>query len=225
MVEEGTGSPSFVREALMHESFGYNGDDEQAMCLAMSAISAGSDDTRTILNTLVMATLCYPEAVQKARDEADAVCGGKAERLTLISDIDVMPYTCALVKEVRRWRPIVPVVPPHQLTEDLEFEGYRLPKETEFLINTSLACNTVEEPGSFIPERWLNGNESSIGAGLWVFGGGRRMCVGYKLAQTQLFVAFSRLTYCFDYAAVSSLYQHDLMSTDFSCNRLVNMTA
>ncbi|KAL2055040.1 hypothetical protein ABVK25_004862 [Lepraria finkii] len=52
-----------------------------------------------------------------------------------------------------------------------------------------------------MPERWLDGNESNIGAGLWIFGGGRRICVGYKLAQTQLFIAFSRRAYCFDYAA------------------------
>lgn len=203
MIEKGTAPPSFVRDALLHADFKYRGDDEQAMYLALSAISAGSDNTRMILNTLIMAALCNPEAIQKARDEADAICGGKAERLPLISDIDAMPYTCALVKEVLRWRPIVPVVPPHQLTQDLEFEGYHFPKGTEFLINSIPVCNAVDKPETFMPERWLDGNESSIGAGLWIFGGGRRICVGYKLAQTQLFIAFSRLAYCFDYAAVS----------------------
>ena len=203
MIEKGTAPPSFVRDALLHANFKYRGDDEQAMYLALSAISAGSDNTRMILNTFIMAALCNPEAMQKARDEADAICGGKAERLPLISDIDAMPYTCALVKEVLRWRPIVPVVPPHQLTQDLEFEGYHFPKGTEFLINSIPVCNAVDKPETFMPERWLDGNESNIGAGLWIFGGGRRICVGYKLAQTQLFIAFSRLAYCFDYAAVS----------------------
>ena len=222
MIEEGTAPPSFVRDALLHADFKYRGDDEQAMYLALSAISAGSDNTRMILNTLVMAALCYPEAMQKARDEADAVCGANAERLPLISDIDAMPYTCALVKEVLRWRPIVPIVPPHQLTQDMEFEGYHFPKGTEFMINTIPVCNAVKDPKSFIPERWLDGNEGNIGAGLFIFGGGRRICVGYKLAQTQLFVAFSRLAYCFDYAAVSVLLQRVLIPTNVSCDRLVN---
>ncbi|KAI4252087.1 MAG: hypothetical protein LQ352_004487 [Teloschistes flavicans] len=193
MVDEGTAPLSFVRNALLHEDFKYSGSDQQAMYLAMSAISAGSDNARMILNTLVMAGLCYPEALRKAREEADTVCGANAERLPCISDMDQMPYTCALVKEVLRWRPIVPLVPPHQLTQDLLFEDYRFPKGTEFLINTIPVCNAVDESDEFKPERWLDGNEGVIGAGLWIFGGGRRICVGYRLAQTQLFIAFSRL--------------------------------
>lgn len=203
MVDEGTAPPSFVRDALLHKDLKYTGDDEQAMYVAMSAISAGSDNTRMILNTFVMAALCYPDALRKARDETDVVCGGNAQRLPLISDIDAMPYTCALIKEVLRWRPVMPLLPPHQLTQDLEFEGYRFPAGTEFLINSIPVSNDVDERHSFIPERWLDGSERSIGAGLWLFGGGRRICVGYKLAQTQLFVAFSRLAYCFEYGAVS----------------------
>ena len=58
----------------------------------------------------------------------------------------------------------------------------------------------------------MDGTEANIIKGLWVFGGGRRVCVGYKLAQTQLFVAFARLLYCFDYAPVS------LTHAIFSCN-------
>lgn len=203
MIDEGTAPPSFARDALLHKDFKYTGSDEQAMYLAMSAISAGSDNTRMILNTFVMASLCYPDAFQQARQEADAVCGSNPERLPLISDIDRMPYTCALIKEVLRWRPIIPLVPPHLLTQDLEFEGYFFPAGTEFLINAIPVCKDVDKPDLFKPERWLDGNEANIGAGLYIFGGGRRICVGYKLAQTQLFVAFSRLAYCFDYAAVS----------------------
>ncbi|KAL8940472.1 MAG: hypothetical protein Q9216_002801 [Gyalolechia sp. 2 TL-2023] len=213
MIDEGTAPPSFVRNALLHVDFKYTGNDEQAMYLAMSAISAGSDNTRMILNTFVMAALCHPDVLQKARAEVDTACGSNAERLPLISDIDRMPYICALIKEVLRWRPIVPLVPPHQSTQDFEFEGYRFPAGTEFLINSIPVCNAVDDPDAFIPERWLDGNEGAIGAGLWIFGGGRRICVGYKLAQTQLFVAFSRLAYCFDYAAAgeydsSSLRHH-----------------
>ena len=209
-IDEGTAPPSFARNALLHEDFKYTGNDEQAMYLAMSAISAGSDNTRMILNTLVMASLCFPDALQKARDEADGVCGGNAERLPLISDIEQMPYTCALVKEILRWRPLFPVVPPHVSTQDIEFEGYHFPAGTEFMINTIPVCKHVEKSDSFIPERWLDGNETNIGAGLYIFGGGRRICVGYKLAQTQLFIALSRLAYCFDYAAVSPrIFYHD----------------
>lgn len=97
-----------------------------------------------------------------------------------------------------------PLITQRQLTEDLKFENYNFPAGTEFSINSIPVCKDVEGSENFRPERWLNGNECSITNGLWQFGGGRRICVGYKLAQTQLFVAFARLTYCFDYSAVSS---------------------
>lgn len=33
----------------------------------------------------------------------------------------------------------------------------------------------------------------------WGFGGGRRICIGYKAAQTALFLPFARLVMCFDF--------------------------
>lgn len=202
--EEGTAPPSFVRDALLAKEMGYTGTDEEAMYLATSVISAGSDNTRLPLNTLVMAALCHPHTIAKAREEADSVCGHMAQCLPGVDDIPNMPYTCALVKESLRWRPSVPLVPQHQLTQDLEFEGYCFPAGTEFLINSFPVAHDGNGPDDFRPERWMDGNEASVTHGLWVFGGGRRICVGYKLAQTQLFVAWARLLYCFDYAPVRS---------------------
>lgn len=202
--EEGTAPPSFVRDALLAKEMGYIGTDEEAMYLATSVISAGSDNTRLPLNTLVMAALCHPHTIAKAREEADSVCGHMAQCLPGVDDIPNMPYTCALVKESLRWRPSVPLVPQHQLIQDLEFEGYCFPAGTEFLINSFPVAHDGNGPDDFRPERWMDGNEASVTHGLWVFGGGRRICVGYKLAQTQLFVAWARLLYCFDYAPVRS---------------------
>ena len=201
--ENGTAPPSFVRDALLAKETRYTGTDEEAAYLAMSTISAGSDNTRIPLNALVMAALCHPYVMTKAREEADAVCGGPARRLPAISDIPKMPYTCALVKEVVRWRPAVPLVPQHQLIQDLEFEDYHFPAGTEFFVNSFPVAHDGIGPSIFQPERWLDGNEANIAHGLCVFGGGRRVCVGYKLAQTQLFVAFARLLYCFNFAPAS----------------------
>ena len=205
-IADGTAPPSFVRDTLLHRETKYTGGDDEAMYLAMSIISAGSDNTRITLNVFVMAALCFPETIQKAREEVDQVCGN-AKRLPGVKDMDKMPYMCAVVKEVLRWRPAVPVIPQHQLTQDLEFEGYYFPAGTEFLINSIAVSKDFEEGDDFRPERWLDGNESNITHGLWSFGGGRRICVGYKLAQTQLFVAFARLAYCFDYNPVSLFEQ------------------
>ena len=200
-IANGTSPPSFVRDVLLNEDTKYTGTDEEAMYLATSILAAGSDNPRMAINVFVMSALCYPDALQKAREEVDRVCGN-ATRLPGVDDMVAMPYLCAFLKEIMRWRPAVPIIPQHQLIQDLEFEGYLFPAGTEFLINGVSVGKDFQEPQVFRPERWLDGNEGNITQGLWHFGGGRRICVGYKVAQTQLFIALARLMYCFNYAPV-----------------------
>jgi cytochrome P450 len=203
-VRDGTAGPSFVREVLLHPDTKYKGDDEEAMYLATSVMAAGGDNTRMTLNVAIMASLCYPAAFQRARDEIDRVCSdGTSMRLPRLDDLDALPYFCAFIKELFRWRPTVPLIPPHQLTEDLEYEGHRFPKGTNFLINNIAACSECKDADRFEPERWMDGNQGNVAHGLWAFGGGRRTCVGSRVEQHILCLALSRLIFCFDYAAVS----------------------
>ena len=76
-----------------------------------------------------------PRGLQQARDENDKNCGGDAARMPCVDGMVRMPYLCAFVKEVLRWRPTVSIVLPHRLTQDMEFEGYLFPADTEFIIN------------------------------------------------------------------------------------------
>jgi len=201
-VDNGTAPPSFVRDTLASPDTRYTGSDEDAMYLATSIISAGSDNTRMTLNTFVMAMLTHPAAFERARTELDSVCGD-AGRLPSLADMCALPYICGVIKEVLRWRPTVPIIPPHELTEDMDFEGYSFPRGTCFVINSIAVCAECDKSDEFKPERWLqDGQQENITHDLWQFGGGRRICVGYKLAQQELFVAVARLIYCFDYVTV-----------------------
>lgn len=203
-VEDGTAPPSFVRDTLLHPDTRYKGDDDDAMYVAMQLIEAGSDTTRVSLNIMIMAALEYPETFRRAREQVDEVCGkGKAARFPTMEDMDSLRYICAMAKEVLRWRPIFPLVPDHTSTKDIEFEGYLFPAGTGFTINGPVVADECEDPKKFMPERWLDGNETDISHGLWQFGGGRRICVGYRLAQRSLFLNIARLVQCVDYEAVS----------------------
>lgn len=197
-------TPTFVREISLG---GLSGTEEQAMYLAMLVLSAGSDNPRMTMNAWVMALLKYPDSVGSARQELDTTCGNDPRRLPAIGDLPNLPYVCAMIKEVLRWRPTVPLVPQRVLVEDLTFEKYHFPAGTEFLINSVAVCtHDYNAPSEFRPERWLKGHEGDVAGGiefgLWqyAFGGGKRSCVGYRLAQKELFVAFARLLYCFDFA-------------------------
>ena len=206
-IDAGTAPPSFVRDVLLHNDTKFTGDDQEAMYVAMQLIEAGSDTTREALNIFAMAALCHLEAYQKAREEVDKICAADQDnlRLPVMTDMEQMPYICAFIKEILRWRPIFPFTPDHVLTSDLEFEGYHFPAGVGFVINGIAVCEECEEPDVFKPERWLDGHETNAAHGLWQFGGGRRICVGYRLAQRGLFLNIARLVMCYNYAAVRAL--------------------
>ncbi|KAL4875393.1 cytochrome P450 [Aspergillus karnatakaensis] len=201
-VSNGSAPPSFVRDVLLHPDTRYSGDDEEAMYLATSVMAAGGDNTRMTINVFIMAMATRPEVQLRAREEVDRVCtSGDSLRLPQMSDLDSMPYVAAMIKEVLRWRPTVPIVPPHQLTEDLDFDGYFIPAGTTFLINSIGLSSEFDNAHEFQPERWiagLEGGEEKKIPNFWGFGGGRRICVGWKVAEQALFIAFSRLLYCFE---------------------------
>lgn len=206
-VDAGTAPPSFVRDVLLHPDTKYTGDDEDAMYAAMQLVEAGSDTTRMVMNVAFMAALEHPGAFRKAREEVDRVCGKDADaRLPTLADLEDLRYICAMAKEVMRWRPIFDITTDHTSTKDFEFEGYHFPAGTGFVLNLPAIGDEVRDPESFDPERWLDGHETNIAHGLWLFGGGRRICVGYRLAQNSLFLLLSRLVQSFDLKAVRDVF-------------------
>ena len=142
-IADGTAPASFVRDTLPHGDTKFKGSDEEAMYLTMSVTGAGSDNPRLTLNTFVMAALCHPDEFQKLRNEANRVCG-EAQRLPNLDDMSDMPYTCAGLKEVLRWRLVMPLIPQHPLTEDLEFEGFTSPK-AQTLYSTMLLSPGISQ--------------------------------------------------------------------------------
>ena len=49
----------------------------------------------------------YPEVQKKARDEIDALIG--TSRLPDFSDHESLPYIEAVVREMLRWNPVIPL--------------------------------------------------------------------------------------------------------------------
>ncbi|KAH8716738.1 cytochrome P450 2C31 [Phaeosphaeriaceae sp. PMI808] len=183
-VTNGSAPPSFVRDILLHPDTRYTGNDEEAMYLATS---------------------------KRAREEVEKVCtDGENIRLPRMSDLSEMPYIAAMIKEVLRWRPTVPIVPPHQLTENLEIDGHFIPAGTSLLINSIALSNEIDNSGDFIPERWIDGTDTRTTHNFWGFGGGRRICVGWRVAEQALFIAFARLLYCFEMAPSGPIDDREL---------------
>lgn len=151
------------------------------------------------MRTFVLAMSLYPEVQKKAQKIVDAAIGG--ERLPDFSDFGSIPYIDAIISEVLRWKPPLPLSIPHGATEDDHYNGFLIPKGSIVVANICavLQDEKVYGPSTdrFIPERFMtdagrvNPNLSSDAA----FGYGRRQCPG-KGATRRFFQCFPMLNSC-----------------------------
>lgn len=72
------------------------------------------------------AMILHPEVQKKAHEELDRVIGNG--RLPTYEDRDSLPYIEAVVREVLRWRPIVPLGLPHATSFDDIYNGHFIPR-------------------------------------------------------------------------------------------------
>ncbi|KAL4940301.1 cytochrome P450 [Aspergillus oleicola] len=127
---------------------------------------------------------------QIGSDELDRVIG--ADRLPQMEDLRCLPYVCAFTKEILRWRPLLPLGPPHSVTEDDEYCGYFIPAGTPVMGNIwaiQMDSATFPDPEAFRPERWIENPDLPLA----VFGFGRRICPGQHVVNDQIAITVARL--------------------------------
>lgn len=159
--------------------------DLQLSYVIGNTYEAGADTTTMTLQVFTLAAVLHPDKVKFVQNEIDGIVG--RDRLPNFDDIDKMPYLEAFIKEVHRWRPVLPGGVPHAVTEDDEFMGYRIPKGATVVAGhwaISMDEETYPDPDSFEPERFLNNPELPYSQ----FGFGRRKCIG-KSSMTRTHIA------------------------------------
>ena len=164
--------------------------------------AAGEETTATTLSWWALAMTAFPEVQRRAQAELDTVVG--RDRLPTFSDAPRLPYVSAVIKEVLRWRPALPLGVPHATIEDDWYEGMFIPKGT-ICIPNAWHCNHDraifgDDADEFRPERHLDergelltGPAETNQAGHVTFGFGRRICVGKELAADALFINTARM--------------------------------
>jgi cytochrome P450 len=75
----------------------------------------------------------YPNIQKKAQDDIDRITGGG--RLPTFADKTSLPYISCVVWECLRWNPATPMAVPHRVTEDDEYNGFRIPKGSTIIAN------------------------------------------------------------------------------------------
>jgi cytochrome P450 len=125
-----------------------------------------------------MAMILNPKAMKKAQEELDRVVG-KGE-LPDFSHKDSLPCIDALIKEVLRWSPPVPLGLPKRAMQDDVYRGYFIPKGTVVVENVWAILrnpNIYPDPEAFNPDRFLKDgkiNPLVFNPEDRVFGAGRR---------------------------------------------------
>ncbi|KAF7555079.1 hypothetical protein G7Z17_g2410 [Cylindrodendrum hubeiense] len=203
--KEGTQRRCFATDFLETEEV-KKMDEIQKLFVFGTLMEAGSDTSRVTIGQIIAGAATYPDWVSRARAELDAVCGHNAERLPQWEDRPKLKYISAVVKEGFRWRPnIAEIGAPTMLTKDDEYEGYKFPAGTVFTWNAwaiALDPKEYEDPERFWPERFLDGEEENALKGHWAFGPGRRVCVGWKVGEMNVWIAIARILYCFDFKQI-----------------------
>lgn len=144
--------------------------------------------------------LHYPDVLRKAQAEVDRVVG--RHRLPTLEDEAELHYIRALISEVHRWRPLVPLVQPHLASQDDEFEGYKIPKGAMVWANLqAMSRNEAVYPQHqhFKPERFLAQDGTFTRKDeIAIFGYGKRRCPGDQLGGKIVFIDVATMIWAMD---------------------------
>jgi hypothetical protein len=144
----------------------------------------------TVLKTFFLAMALYPKVMKKAQEELDRVVD--KGQLPTFSDRDDLPYIDAVVKEVLRWNPPLPISIPNRVTQDDVYRGYFIPAGATVIQNIWAVCRDPK----FTPTQKRSTQIGSLRTGKLTHqfsipktgysepGGGERLSIHTSLLQT-----------------------------------------
>jgi len=180
-------------------------NQDLAMCALGTIFGGGADTTATTTEGIFLALVCNPDILKKGQAAVDAVVG--PDRLPDFGDEGKIPYVDAMVMEILRWRPIVPLGVAHYTTSADTYRGYYIPANTIVIGNSWPILHDPTTYGAdvseFRPERFLNSDGTLNRAVPYpdaAFGFGRRVCAGQDFVHSAIWIAVVSLLACFDFA-------------------------
>ncbi|XP_040464813.1 cytochrome P450 1B1-like [Falco naumanni] len=153
---------------------------------------AGQDTTSTALSWVLLLLLKHPRLQRDLQAELDRVVGHS--RLPTAEDRAHLPLLEAFIYETLRYTSFVPITIPHATTDDVELEGFHIPKGTVVFINqwsVNHDCSKWPDPQRFDPTRFLDVQQRldrDRAGSVMVFSAGQRRCIGDQLSKLQLFL-------------------------------------
>lgn len=156
--------------------------DDQVRDEALTILLAGHETTAVALSWTWYLLDNHPEADRRLREEVENVLG---ERPATLADLERLKYTSQVFSESMRLYP--PAWAMGRLAlEDVEFDGYRFPKNAVLIISPYVMHRTAAywpDPERFDPDRFAGEEQAKRPKFTYFpFGGGPRICIGERFA-------------------------------------------
>ncbi|KAG1868666.1 cytochrome P450 [Suillus subluteus] len=203
----GTASHSLVADFLSQTHD--DADEDTMKVVALMVYMGGMETTASALQTFLLAMVLYPDVQVRARAEIDQVV--RHDRMPCLDDRALLHYLDAILREVLRWYPIIPLGVPHATTDDDVYGGYFIPKGAIVMVNQwalSRDEDMFPDASCFDPSRHLtvDGKRKDPFVNHFAFGHGRRICPGRWFAENSLWTAASAIlaVMCIDHARDSN---------------------
>ncbi|KAJ7310003.1 cytochrome P450 [Mycena albidolilacea] len=204
--ESGDDGPS-VAATLMENTEKDALSVRESAWLTATLYAAGAETSAGQMEWFMISMILYPEVQTAAQQQLDEIVG--RGRMPTLADYDHLPYIRAIVREVLRWRTVLPLGLPHRLSEDDWYEGFLIPKDSVIIpniwgMNHDPAIYGVDVE-IFRPERYLSESgelkpppKDTKQEGHCSYGFGKRICVGRHIANRSLFIEVAAILWSFN---------------------------
>lgn len=208
-LEAGNHKEDFVDILLSIESeksIGFQAQRDDIKFMILDMFIGGTSTSSTLLEWIMTELIRNPNVMKKLQDEIRSTIRPHGSYIKE-KDVENMKYLKAVIKEVFRVHPPLPLILPRLLSEDVKVKGYNIAAGTEVIIN---AWAIQRDPAiwgpdaeEFKPERHLDSTLDYHGKDLNFipFGSGRRICPGINLALGLVEVTVANLVGRFDWRA------------------------
>ncbi|XP_042039420.1 cytochrome P450 71A6-like [Salvia splendens] len=188
-------------------------EDDTIKAIILDMFGAGTDTTFTALEWAIAELIRNPATMKTLQNEVREVAGGKDEIDE--QDLEKMPYLKAVLKESLRLHTPIPLLVPHESTQDTKVLGYDIASGTRVMINAwaiSRDPSLWKNPEEFRPDRFLETSTDFRGLHFEFtpFGAGRRGCPGVTFAIAVDELALAKLVHKFDLGLPNGVNMEEL---------------
>lgn len=204
-------APTNFLEAIIaaKETEGIEFSDADIFGNVCTLLLAGEDTTANTIAWAINYFIEYPSHFARARAEVDTALAGAALPQE-IEQTAQLPFIEAFYNETMRLKPVAPLNAMEPL-EDIEVNGYRIPKGTIIMMLTRrIAVDDARfgHAAEFDPDRWLK-SEAERGcphdtSAFVPFGSGPRFCPGRNLALLEIRTVLAMLCRNFEVTLADS---------------------